>query len=682
MTRIYRIRGAAAGERGAVVVLFAVFAPVVVLFFSFVVDVGNSFVHARHLQVQADAGALAAAQEFTQCLSGSKSAEEAANNRMYGRAAEYGGASEVNTPAGPVKALAPLYNEQIGGTPQARIHGVVNNKRYYGQSSPVDGSAEEKPPCESGQIDLKLTETSLPWYVRVFKSVFNGVPYTDAHSRVEILQVNSARSIEPLAVAETEPVAAKAYFVNEDKANEVIASVTLANAGTDAAGHTIWNNAGTPLALAINKTNATTAHIGVKIALSGQAGDTKCGDPLVQCFDSSTGPLLHVAGYSEEGKGTVTAPLARRVTLSNPVPNTCTDGYFSNTASSCTFTVTAVVDYGSTSTKGVTVTPIVKGAKGSALTFNTTSKAWTGTATLTPASGSSELSLLVQCNPKAKESACPAEAKQTEATIADVHRIYAAGNEAASGTIQGLWLAEVGGAAQDANSFEVCEPKDGSSCTHRLVVTAAVSGSLEDAKGFTDPEKQLRFEGEQGVRVGCPPPAKPSGSEYRETIEKSCPGTYTVNTKDAGCETNPEPFECVTVGLPGKDTGPTQQGIDEKIEVLGGHFYCPNNWVNNNSGGVPLIPSDDSRILQLFVIPYGTLDSEGRSTLGREEVPIQNFAAFYVTGFPGDKCKGDPGTGNAEVRGHFIKYVTPNTSGGETKCTKSSFGECVVVLTR
>jgi len=98
---------------------------------------------------------------------------------------------------------------------------------------------------------------------------------------------------------------------------------------------------------------------------------------------------------------------------------------------------------------------------------------------------------------------------------------------------------------------------------------------------------------------------------------------------------------------------------------------------------VPIIPKEDSRLIQVFIIPYGTVDSEGRSLLGNEEVPIQDFAEFYVTGFPGDRCKGDPSTGNAEIVGHFVKYV--NTAGGDEggeKCVANSLGECVAVLTR
>jgi len=669
-------------ERGAILVIFALFAPLAVLFLAFVIDFGNSFWHARHLQLQADAGALAVSREFQSCFEGG-TAEAEANRHMYARAAQYAGAQTASTPgAGSASADAPLYNPQIGGIKKGAVHALLNSKRYYNQSTPVDASAEEKPPCEAGMMDVKLTETDLPWYFKVFRSAFNGIPNIDAHARVEILQENSATGLEPLAVAETAPVAVKAYIVNEDKANEVLASVSLTKEKVNGLGQDVWANAAKPLALAINKTNATTAHIGVLVALSGNAAHTKCAEAFVQCFDEKTGPLLHIAGYSLESKGTLKAPLARKVTLAAPIPGTCADGYYSSSNASCTFTVSAKIDYGSVNTNGVTVTPLIKGSKGSALTFEKGTGLWTGTETLPAHSGSNEISLAVECNRKAKESACAAEAKNTEATIADAHRVYAANYESAnSGTIASASVSEVG-LPQDANSFEVCETADSNKCRHELVVTLAVGGSLANAQGYNDPVRQLRFEGEQGVRAGCPPPSKQSGSEYEQRLATGCPGTYTFNTKDPECTTNKSPYECVTIGIRGKDTGPTRHGIEERIEHdPAAQYYCANNWQKNNGEAVPIIPENDSRILELFVIPYGSVDAEGRSTIGREEVPIQNFATFYATGFPGDKCKSDPSTGNAEIVGHFIKYINPLGRGGENKCT-SSLGECVAVLTR
>jgi hypothetical protein len=664
MSHLGRLTALAADDRGAALIMFAVFAPVAILLAAFAIDTGNWYLHKRHLQVQADAGALAAALEFQPC----------SNGTIEATARKYSGI-----------AGTPLYNEQVGGTPAFNVHELINSKRYYGSPAnpaPEDATAEEKPPCEADMVDVKLTETNLPWYWHPLSSV----GYINAHARVEILQVTTTTGVEPLAVAETAPVAARAYFVNEDKNNEVIASTPLKDLGANAQGQDEWANSKEPLPVAVNKTNSTTAHIGVRIALSGNPNDTKCGDTYVKCFDEgATGPLLHIAGYTNEGAGTLIAPRARAVTLSYPAPDTCTDGYFSNSASNCTFTISAKVDYGSTNRTGVTVTPVVGGTTSpTALTYSTETGLWTGTATLPAGSGSKEISLLVKCKNEAG-SACPT--KEEKGTASDVQRIYAASAEH-SGTIAGAWISEPGASepvpgSRGADSYQVCEPADGNSCTHKLVVTVAVGGSLANAAGFSDPLRPLRWEGPQGVRVGCPPPASPSGSEYREHLAKGCAGNYTINTSDPNCTANTSPYDCLTAGLPGKDTGPTQQGIDERIEhKVGTQFYCPNNWQNNNGGGVPILPKDDSRIVQVFIMPYGSVNAEGKAVLASGEVPIQDFATFYVTGFPGDSCKGDPSTGNAEIVGHFIKYVNTINNGGGQKCIPNSLGECVAVLTR
>jgi Flp pilus assembly protein TadG len=57
-------RDSAADERGAVLVIFVLFLPVLLLFAAFVLDVGHAFQLRRHLQSAADAAALAAAQEL------------------------------------------------------------------------------------------------------------------------------------------------------------------------------------------------------------------------------------------------------------------------------------------------------------------------------------------------------------------------------------------------------------------------------------------------------------------------------------------------------------------------------------------------------------------------------------------------------------------------------------------
>ncbi len=683
MSHARRIFKSAGDERGAVLVSFAVFAPVAILLVAFALDSGNWFLHKRHLQLQADASALAAAQEFQPCV----------NEAMYKKAGQYGGVPAVETSGGSVNASTPLYNAQVGGTSSSNIHERVNYKTYFGQSSPIDSSASTEPPCAAQMVDVKLTESNLPWYWKALAKV----PYINAHARVEVLQASTFSGVSPLAVTESSPVSARAYFVNEDSGNEVIknakneaVSVALENLGPNAQGQDVWANSTAPLAVPLKATNATTAHIGVVVALSGSKGDTTCGHEYVECFGrkseakatlATAEPLLHIAGYTNAGTGTLAAPLARRVTLSAV---TCTDAYFSNSASSCSFSIAAKVDYGSAVTKGVTVTPEVKGTKGTALTFNAGTGLWSGNATLPAGSGSNEITLVVKCV-KETTSACPAKA--TEATVKEerekgklqaavLHRIFAA-NSTHAGTISGAWLSEVGGAPQDADTFEVC-----ASCSHSLVVTVDVEGSLSDAQKFSDPVFHMRFGNSQSEVVGCPPPGASSGAVYRENLAKGCKGRYKINTSDPGCTATGEPYDCIGFAS-GVKTGPFSQGLSSRLESeppLGVHFYCPNNWSNTNGGGVPNLPKDDSRVVQVFIEPY---DSNGSSN-----VPIQDFATFYVTGWDGDGCKSsthpDDATSKGEIVGHFVKYVNTlnTTDGGGQKCTLNSLGECVTVLTR
>jgi uncharacterized membrane protein len=105
------VRKPLASERGAVLVMAAIWHPVLLLFGTFVIDVGNWFVHKRHLQMQADAAALAGAQEFHY--------PGCSNSAVFARVADYGG---------------DLYNAQVGGT-SSSVFRLVNSKTYHGQAT-------------------------------------------------------------------------------------------------------------------------------------------------------------------------------------------------------------------------------------------------------------------------------------------------------------------------------------------------------------------------------------------------------------------------------------------------------------------------------------------------------------------------------------------------------------------
>ncbi len=304
--------------------------------------------------------------------------------------------------------------------------------------------------------------------------------------------------------------------------------------------------------------------------------------------------------------------------------------------------------------------------------------------------GSNSIKLQVTCAKGAK-TACPNGSSSGTTSVAQ--RTYAGGNPAPTCpttatpcAITGAWISEVGGASQDANSFEVCEPQDQNSCTHNLVFTVDVGGSLADAQTYSDPLYSMRVGTSQANVVACGANTNPSGSQYRQNLGQGCNGPFTVNTSDPSCQNAASaPYDCIKF-VNGVKEGPLQQGMSDRIvnsPPSGDKYYCANNWTNNNQGNVPVLPRNDSRIVEVFVIPYGALDASGNPLLSSGYVPIQNFAAFYVTGSDGVGCSSDPPTQNAQVVGHFIKYI--DTLGGGTGsggCVLSSLGTCVAVLTK
>jgi hypothetical protein len=651
-------------ERGAVLVLFAVFAPVAILLAAFAIDAGNWFVHKRHLQLQADAGALAAAQAFQPC----------SNSAIETQARQYSGV-----------AGTPLYNFQVGGTPSSNIHELLNSQTYYSQATPVDSSASTAPPCTSQMVDVKITETQVPWYWRAFSSV----PYINAHARVQIFQKTTATGAAPISVNENAPRAAKAYFVNESNGT-IVAQVALSNLGSNSFGEEIWNNGTAPVSVPINVTNEVNkqkvGNIGVRIALSGDPNNTTCpsNSQLVNCFDSAsnTTTLVHIQGWSALGTGSPTEPKARSATLS---PGACSDGYFSSSPGSCSVGVQARVDVGATpNPAGLTVAAVL-GGNTFPLTYNTSgtfSGQWTGSSTLAPGSGSNQINLQVKCTGKVT----PSCASTKTTTIEDVQRSYSAGSNSgpihSAGVSEQLGSSLVGG----ADSLQVCETGH-ASCTHQLVVNITTTGSLANAQIYGDPLYTMRFGSgtstSQTGAIQCVPVGnKPSeGGNFKESLEKGCSGTYGPNAESPGwkCPDSAAPQDCVETQN-GLATGQLRQGMTARVTSPsnGTKYYCPNNWVKNNGEGVPIIPSDDSRIATVFVTAYGSFAGSGNAWY-----PIQTFATFYVTGWDGDPCKSDPSADKDQVVGHFIKYTTLDSSGGgTTKCETNALGQCVAVLTR
>jgi Flp pilus assembly protein TadG len=693
-------------------VFVAILAPLLVAFLIYVIDVDNWVEHERHLQVQADAAALAAAQAFQPCD----------NTKIYSIAGQYAGALSVATPSGTVSsATNQPYNKQVGNTPSSNIHVLVNSKTFYNQpSTPAPDDTVASDPCTAAMVDVKMTETDLPWYFRPLASV----PYINARARVSIRQTTSFSGSLPVAVNDLNPKAAEAYFVDESAASNpqlmacgpsgtAACSTPLTLAGTNSNGLAVWTNAAAPLGLPITKPD-----IGVRVAIAGRATLTgnmasDCAQSYVTCYDASTTGnvgVLHIQGYTGNGTGSASNPIARQVTLSpGPASTACSDAYFASPAPSCTVGVSATIAWGTTSRPaGADVDAVVGGTcyaltppatfsstevwsstnsvpSSSCANFQNKSRAATGYVTLTGGTGATQIDLQV------KDSSVTKSCANGTTALCDAQRSYAAdlpGGAIHSGPIQAAFLTQVNGAPQDADSFRMCETGNtGAACTPNLIVTIDITGSLADAKSVADPVYTLRFDGagSQNQSVTCN--AANGGSTFADELASGCAGTWTINPT----LTCPDTASDCLAPATGNKQNQVASGLNERILGSSKPTSCtsPNHWQSFTfTDGIPNVSPSDPRAIDLFVTPYGSFGGSGASS----QFPIADFATFYVTGWQdngngfSNPCQGqgdDPAAGGTIV-GHFIKYINTldTNDGGGDPCAVASLDSCVAVLTR
>jgi hypothetical protein len=626
------------GESGVVLVLFAMMLPALIGMGGLVIDVGNWFAHKRHLQTQADAAALAGAGEFRFPCSDTPIREEIA---QYSSVDQDG------------------YNPQIGSTELAELHEEINSPTWYEQSAPVDDTVRTGGPCAAKMIDVKLTETDLPWYLKLFGDL---VPYINTHARVEIRQQTVSAGALPVGVPDTGPQRVRAIFVDEATGN-VVASRDLTATGTSSGGLAIWSNADVPVPVTVNS-----ARIGVRIVLSG-TDSVQCGDPLVNCYGAgsntaivaNTPGLTHIRGWSSTPAGTATAPQIRDAVL---LAGSCTeDAYFTatSTAYPCSLGIRATIDGVASST------PVfAKRATGSntkvPLTYS--DGVWSAPSGIPVAAGEGPVNIQLFYG------------TGNGTLIGTAQRTFAGGESlTSSGPIKMLRLSENGVAG--ANSFERC-----ATCTRNLVVTLGLKPSLQNADSVGDPVVSLKVAGggSQNQGLDCDPDrpnirdelAYGCGPSYRENDGQACP------TANVLWNSTPQPWNCVVINT-GATVGQVTQGMN--IRILGAAdaaCTAPNNWSMFEDPG---LPAGDPRIVQVFLTPFGAFSGSGGTT-----VPVTGFATFYVTGWHNGGCQGsgDDPAGQGEIVGHFIKYVDTLNNGdaGEEMCDENALGSCVAVFTR
>lgn len=630
---------------------------VLLLLATFTIDVGNWFMHKRHLQMQADASALATAQDISIACAGATKD----NARITERASQYAGFDST---------LGDSYNEQVADR-QGSVSIAVNSSTWPEQPDRVDDTVDTRPPCSSSMVDVKLTEHDLPFFFRVVNGAVPGgdvVPAINAHARISVLRLDSRKGFLPVAVPQAAPTAVRATFIDEST-GATLGQADLRPNGVSPDGLALWDNAGVPESV----TMPNSSRVGVRIAL-GEGSSVTCGQPLVTCFDAgSDNGLLHARAYPTSGGVSLNGPPRARSVALLPGGSSCARPTFVASASSCALGLRATVDFGSTTPvadRSASVTATVNGSD-VALTHDAASNTWVTASGIQIAAGAGPVDVSLkweaQKGSNGTDTCTNKNSNPCKGSFGVVQRVMSA-TDARTGPIRLGALDTATGS--DQNSFP-----QGS--VQQLVVRIGITGNLAAAQTVGDPVVKLRVagNGSQNQSLDCDPDI----SNLRNEIKEGCFPLYTRNTSGS-CPSSPtslwaspQPWSCVAIQTGGA-VGQVSQGLNDRINDGASVCKNPSRWSQ-----YPNVSPSDPRIVPLMLTPYNTFQGSGTTT-----VPVQAFATFYITGWGGSPCPGDDAAESGFISGHFIKYVqsfADDTTTGAQACNFSTLDPCYARMT-
>ncbi len=696
-------------ERGAVLTIVAVSLLVLVLAVALVLDVANWKVHKRHLQLQADAAALAAAGSF--------SLQNCSNTLLASEAHKYAGPDASG-------ALA-LYNAQVGGTAASKMHILINSSGYFGDAGAVDYSDPNGPPCAAKYIDIKATETNLPWFMG-----FGGiVAKINAHARVSVLQQGSASSTLPIAVPNPKPTAAGAIFINE-ATGAVLGSVALGDVGVSGS---LQMYASAPGAHA---TVQVAAHTGVVIALSGRpaasfslAGTLTqiCQQQLTDCYDASADPpvqgLSYIRGFDPNPGGAQPAPPRLR-TVELLAGGCSSSAYFSNNTGSCIYDIYARIDKGDLANASVifkaNTAQLFSSNDPACDNLNQTGvgTCWHAQLSLPAGSGPNDIKMtweettgcidFTPCTDK-RATVCKVgggnKCKGDFENGVTIQRAYSARDSTTGSSSGPIKIVKV----YKCDTDPTCAQSDLQSypvdSTHTFGVSIGIAGLLRNATSKNEPLVVLRIKSQTGQSLDC----DPGYTNLKTELAQGCRPSYIPNPGSPDCSNigtnalwlSAQPWPCVAVNT-GRSPNDIPAGLNERILLDDKAKSCPavganghNNWsqfdaTDPNQDGTYGFPVGDRRVLNAYLTTYGAF-SHVNGTSG--SVPVTGFGHFYVTGWTGqgtgfnNPCQGNgddpvPNNDSGLIVGHFIFYLDKIGGDGTAPCDPSSINACVIVMTK
>ena len=634
-------------------ILWALLTPALLFLMLMVVDVGNWYVHKRHLQMQADAAALAGGAHFGDCFSPDAAKAAGANDAMKNAAIAYAGNS------------ASTYNFQVGGG-APRVTTLFNSKTFA-RGTYVDPDVDIEEPCQTPHqmFDVKQTEADVPYILgSMIDALVPGggtvVPAINARARVQLKKATIVQGSLPLAVPDVDPKHVTATFVNE-ASGAVLAGPVELTKGASAGGLNWWQGAADVSIPADTK-------VGVRLGLGGLSGAcgpaNGTGGTGYVCYDYSNSSLGLVAIRGVGSPGTANRPTPRvwatTLCAGSGGPFFAPEDLVSP-GTTCAASVQAVMESATPILlpNVLQANAILNGAGlknvSAPMTYDAGAGYWsTGYVFNVPSDGGAvDVSLEWQyLNPLG--SPFPKE------TYSKVQRIYS-GVEEDSGPVKAVSLGSATGSSGAPYALDAG--------THTVSVTVGLERSLDLTE--IDETIFLRFTG--GSRTSAVECDGPGAREFHDAIVYGCTTPYQLNTAQV-CPNPappPGPATCIPTKT-GATVGPTEQALNDRFAGC-----PPNNWPDFDV-------ASDPRVVKLMLTDFSALGGSGHT-----EVPVTNFAAFYVTGWTKGTCaNNDPPPPTLSVKrggiwGHFIKYIAPDPfSDGTEACDPTAVTPCIVSLVK
>lgn len=718
------LRRNAKDERGAVLVITVAVMLSLVVIVAYAIDTGVWFVHSRHLQTEADAAALAAAQDFQYPC------DTTIDAAVIQRVHQYDGTGLTTFASSP--SVPSPYNQQVAVTPTASVTPVpgqhnlvslVNSPNFAGQSLPGDTNSQGNPlsdPCTDGAIDVKMTETNLPSFFP-----FINPSYLNRQAEVQFEQVNAQSGAEPLAIPNVSPKNMSATLVDESSGTPVATfplTTTDSQTWTSSLTSVTFPTGTNPIDLGLrvrmdNGSAAPCTYSGTVNATTGvscyDSGSTNGGIAYTRDyapassinFPQQTPPDMgdtSVASATTNPTGTVGCPSAPTGTFSNFI-----------SSASCNVTVSATFNFGTGATcASVAATQGTVQVKSGTTTYPMSCPAagpngpWTTDPIPVAYSGSTggPIPLSIDWNRTSGnqyswEQGGTSQNKCSNSKACTYHfgqQVVFMGAYDASTSTTSRSGPIFAATLTDQFGTEIMSAKQGSSQMLRVTIRS-ISG-FQNATSIASPEVALHAAGSQGTyAIACT--GNNGSSTFDTQMQYGCSTEFATTDQPNPpiCSNQPPgPAVCVTQNPgTGKNVEP---GLNARINGSANATKCTgyNYWTAPNT--IPQILAQkppDPRLISLLIVDNGAWNGvSGTAT----QTPIRFLATFYVTGWYGDPCitqpgginngltytHDDPPAASGILLGHFVKYVVPNpnTTPSNVSCQQNTFGNCVPVLVK